>query len=122
MARILVVDDEETVREFITDLLTMDGHTVDKACNGLEAVTAARKNPYDLVILDRNMPKTDGIMTLNILRCDSKLKDLKVLMCTSVSLTKELDEAFAAGANDYIIKPINLQALLGKVKKLLGQV
>lgn len=122
MARILVVDDEETVREFITDLLTMDGHTVDKACNGLEAVAAARKNPYDLVILDRNMPKTDGIMTLNILRCDSKLKNLKVLMCTSVSLTKELDEAFAAGANDYIIKPINLQALLGKVKKLLGQV
>jgi DNA-binding response OmpR family regulator len=121
MARILVVDDEETVREFITDLLTMDGHTVEQASNGLEAVAAARKNPYDLVILDRNMPKTDGIMTLTILRCDAKLKGLKVLMCTSVSVTKEVDEAFQAGADDYIIKPINLQSLLGKVKKLLGQ-
>ena len=121
MARILVVDDEETVRAFITDLLTMDDHTVDQAANGLEAVAAARKNPYDLVILDRNMPKTDGTMTLTILRCDAKLKNLKVLMCTSVSLTKELDEAFQAGANDYILKPLNLQSLLGKVKKLLGQ-
>ena len=120
MARILVVDDEESVREFITDLLTMDGHAVDQAANGLEAVALARKKPFDLVILDRNMPKTDGIMVLTILRCDANLKGLKVLMCTSLSVTKEVDEAFQAGADDYIIKPLNLQSLLGKVKKLVG--
>ena len=121
MARILVVDDEENVRQLITDVLGMDGHTVDQASNGVEAVAAARKQPYDLIILDRNMPKADGIMTLTILRCDFKLKDIKVLMCTSVSLTKEIEEAFQAGANDYIVKPLNLPALLGKVHKLLGQ-
>jgi DNA-binding response OmpR family regulator len=121
MARILVVDDEETVRQFITDLLVMDGHAVDQAANGLEAVALARKKPFDLMVLDRNMPMTDGIMTLTILRCDAKLKGLKVLICTSVSLTKEVEEAFQAGANDYILKPINLQSLLAKVHTLLGQ-
>jgi two-component system alkaline phosphatase synthesis response regulator PhoP len=121
MARILVVDDEESVREFISDLLAMGGHAVDQACDGLEAVSMARKKRYDLVILDRIMPKTDGIMTLTILRCDPKLQGLKVLVCTSVSVNKAVEEAFAAGADDYILKPINIQALLAKVQALLGK-
>ena len=121
MAHILVVDDEESVRELIKDLLTMDGHTVEMAANGQEAVAAVRAKPFDLVVMDRNMPKSDGILALTIIRCDAKLKNLKVIMCTSASVNKEIEEAFAAGANDYILKPLNIQMLLGKVKKALGQ-
>jgi DNA-binding response OmpR family regulator len=121
MACILVVDDDFVVLNFIQDVLAADGHTVDIASDGDDAVAAARKKPYDLVILDRNMPRTDGIAALTIMRRDAKLKNLKVIMCTSSSVTKEVDEAFSAGANGYILKPINLQALLTKVHNMLGQ-
>jgi len=120
MARILVVDDDDSVRELIKDLLVMNGHAVDTAADGLQALAAARQAAYDLVVLDRTMPKADGIMTLAALRADAKLKTVKVLMCTSASVNKEIEEAFQAGADDYILKPINIPALLAKVAKLLG--
>jgi CheY-like chemotaxis protein len=121
MAHILVVDDEYLICNLIKEVLAVDGHTVDTAGDGAEAVAAARKKQYDLVIMDRNMPRTDGIAALTVMRHDSKLKNLKVIMCTSSSVTKELDEAFRAGAKGYILKPINLDALLTKVHSMLGQ-
>lgn len=120
MAHILVVDDEEAIRDLIKEVLSMDSHTFDTAANGAEALERLRQDRYDLVIMDRNMPTMDGIRALFILRAHPKFKDLKVLMCTSASVTKEVDEAFAAGATDYVLKPINLQALVKKVKNLTG--
>jgi CheY-like chemotaxis protein len=121
MAHILIVDDEDSIRELIKEVLAMDNHTFDMAGNGSEALEKIRKNNFDLVIMDRNMPTMTGIQALSILRANPKYQGLKVLMCTSASVTKEVDEAFAAGANDYVLKPINLQALLGKVSKALGK-
>ena len=121
MARILVVDDEPSIRELIKEVLSMAGHEIDQAGDGSEAVAAVNKKAYDLVIMDRNMPKTDGILALTLMHCNAKLKGLKVIMCTSVSVTKEVDEAFAAGATDYVLKPINLQMLLNKVAKALAK-
>lgn len=121
MGHILIVDDDESVRELIKDILTMHGHTMDLAANGSEAVAFVVKKPYDLVIMDRNMPKTDGVQAVAIIRSNPKYKSLKILMCTSVSVTREVDEAFEAGANDYILKPINMTQLVTKVAKALGQ-
>lgn len=119
MAHILIVDDEDSIRELIKEVLGMDGHTFEGAANGKEALELIRKQKFDLVILDRNMPQMTGIQALAILRANPAYKDLKVLMCTSASVTREVDEAFEAGANDYILKPINLAMLQGKVKKHL---
>ncbi len=121
MARILVVDDEDSIRELIKEVLSMDGHTFETAGDGAQALELIRKTNFDLVILDRNMPTMTGIQALAILRSNPSYKGLKVLMCTSASVTKEVDEAFAAGANDYILKPINLAMLQGKVKKHLAK-
>ena len=121
MARILVVDDEDSIRELIKEVLSMDGHTLETAGDGAQALELIRKTNFDLVILDRNMPTMTGIQALAILRSNPSYKGLKVLMCTSASVTKEVDEAFAAGANDYILKPINLAMLQGKVKKHLAK-
>ena len=119
MAHILVVDDEAAIRDLIKDVLSMDGHTFDEADNGSAALERLKAKPdYDLVIMDRNMPKMTGIQALTILRGNPTLAKVKVLMCTSASVTKEVDEAFAAGATDYILKPINLQMLAGKVRKI----
>jgi CheY-like chemotaxis protein len=121
MAHILIVDDEDSIRELIKEVLAMDGHTFDMAGDGSQALEKIRSKPFDLVIMDRNMPTMTGIQALAILRAHPKYKELKVLMCTSASVTKEIDEAFEAGATDYILKPINLQMLLGKVTKHIAK-
>lgn len=121
MAHILIVDDEESIRELIKELLSINGHTFDMAANGAEALERLRKSKYDLVVMDRNMPKMTGVQAVAMLRSNPAFKDLRVIMCTSASVAKEVDEAFSAGANDYILKPINLQLLAAKVAKNLGK-
>ncbi len=120
MAHILVVDDEESIRALIKEVLSTQNHTFDEAGTGSEALEKVRGGKYDLVILDRNMPTMTGIQALAILRANPQFQKLKVLMCTSASVTKEVDEAFQAGANDYILKPLNLQMLIKKVQRQLG--
>lgn len=120
MAHILVVDDEESIRALIREVLSTQNHTFDEAGTGAEALEKVRSGKYDLVVMDRNMPTMSGIQALSILRANPQYKDLKVLMCTSASVTKEVDEAFQAGANDYILKPLNLQMLIKKVQRQLG--
>jgi len=120
MAHILVVDDEESIRALIREVLSTQNHTFDEAGTGAEALEKIRAGKYGLVIMDRNMPTMSGIQALSILRANPQYKDLKVLMCTSASVTKEVDEAFQAGANDYILKPLNLQMLIKKVQRQLG--
>lgn len=118
MAHILVVDDEAAIRELIQEVLAMEGHTCDQAENGSLALDCLKAKKYDLMIIDRNMPKMTGIQALQILRGLPAFKEFKVIMCTSASVTREVDEAFEAGATDYILKPINLAMLAGKVRKI----
>ncbi|MBI4423231.1 MAG: response regulator [Elusimicrobia bacterium] len=120
MARILVVDDEMGIRSLLQEILTSQGHQVETACDGREAVQLARKNSYQLLIMDRNMPIMTGIEALHLLRADAKLHGLKILMCTSASVVREIEEAFKAGADDYLIKPLNLRAVLEKVQTILN--
>lgn len=120
MARILIVDDEEAIRDLIKEVLLAQGHDFVLAEGGPQALEALRKHSVDLAIIDRNMPGLTGIEVVQAIRLNPKTAKLKVLMCTGASVTKEIDEAFAAGADDYLLKPLNFQALLGKVAKALA--
>ncbi len=120
MARVLIVDDEEYIRDLIKEVLLAQGHEFELAGDGRAAFEILRKKTIDLAIVDRNMPGMTGIEVVQLIRQNPKTKDIKVLMCTGSSVTKEIDEAFAAGADDYILKPLNFQALLGKVAKALS--
>lgn len=117
MAHILVCDDDASVRSLVKDVLSMSGHTFDEAENGSLALALLKKKAYALLIIDRNMPVMDGIQTVALLRTDARFKDMPVIMCTSVSITKEVDEAFQAGANDYLLKPVSVKHLVDKVAK-----
>ena len=119
MARILVVDDDNSVRDLLKEILEMNGHLVDTAENGKMALDLIKRNPYELVIMDRNMPMLDGVQTVTIIRTNPNLSAMKIIMCTSASVVKEVDEAFKAGANDYLVKPIEIAKLLAKVGKHL---
>lgn len=119
MARILVVDDEAPIREIARKLLTLHGHKVDTAADGSLAIDMLEKTDYDLMLLDHFMPKISGIQTVSIVRTSPKFKKLKILMLTSLSVTKDVDEAFEAGIDGYIIKPFTMKHLIGKVEDTL---
>ncbi|MEK7388156.1 MAG: response regulator [Elusimicrobiota bacterium] len=120
MAKVLVVDDEESIRDLIKEVLLSQGHEFISARNGGEALDLLRKKSVDLAIIDRNMPGMSGIDVVHLIRQNPKTRHLKIVMCTASSVTKEIDEAFAAGANDYVLKPLNFTVLLGKVAKALA--
>lgn len=119
MANILIVDDEEAVRDLIKEILSAQSHKFTLAPNGAKAMQVLRKKKIDLAVVDRNMPGMTGIELIQLIRNTPKTKKVKVIMCTAASITKEIDEAFVAGADDYVIKPINFAQMLAKVEKVL---
>lgn len=118
-SRILVVDDEASVRLMLTKLLTLHGYAVDTANDGAEAIDALQSKKYGLMILDQYMPVMDGLTALGIVRSTPKFKALKILMVTGDSVTKDVDQSFDEGANGYAVKPIVIKSLLEKIERIL---
>ncbi len=119
MAKILVVDDEVQVREIGRKLLALHDHAVDTAGDGEEGLDLLERRSYDLVILDNYMPKLSGVEVAEMLRSSPKFKALKILMLTSMSVTKDVDAAFEAGIDGYITKPFTMKHLIEKVERTL---
>ena len=117
--RILVVDDEASVRTMLKKLLTLHGYTVDAVNDGAQAVDQVQKNGYELMILDRYMPVMDGLTAASIIRSSPKFKNMKILMLTGDSITKDVDDSFEAGIDDYIVKPFVVKKLLEKIAQVL---
>lgn len=111
-SRVLVVDDAATVRLYHTSLLTQAGFQVDEAANGLEAVEAALGTPFDLFIVDVNMPKMDGYACVQTLRSDTVGTAAPVLMISTEDRPDDADRAYQAGANLYLIKPVSAERLV----------
>jgi len=117
--RILVVDDEEPIRTFLLRLLRMHDYGVDMAGDGAEALDRLERQRYDLMLLDRNMPRISGVDVLASVRSSSRFDDLPIIMVTCASFIKEIDEAFISGADGFVIKPFDPGKLLAKVKLTL---
>ena len=115
MLNILVVDDDAAVREIIGDGLDAEGRSFAYAASGAEALAKIANARFDLVILDRAMPEMSGLQVLKSLRANPATAQLKVIVCTGSERMAEVDEAFAAGANDYIVKPPDFEKLNAKV-------
>lgn len=113
------MDDEAIICEFFKDALIQQGHTVDAAANGLEAVDRVMKQKYDVVVMDRQMPEMTGIEAIELIRCNPRFKDLKIIVCTSMAVGGEIEQAFEAGANDYLLKPVDITRLTSKINKVL---
>jgi two-component system chemotaxis response regulator CheY len=120
MKRILIVDDAATVRLYHRHLLTNLGYTVDEAINGLEALEKALAAPYDLYIVDVNMPKLDGYAFLRDLRVRDIPQGPAVMVSTEAGVQDE-DLAFRSGANGYLVKPTHPATLIRLVRLLLGE-
>jgi two-component system chemotaxis response regulator CheY len=119
MKRILVVDDAATVRLYHLSILQEAGYNVDQAVNGLEALEKALQTPYDLYLVDVNMPKLDGYGFLRELRLQD-MPQMPAIMVSTEASASDRARAFAAGANLYIVKPTKPDKLLASVALLLG--
>ncbi len=115
--RLLVVDDDDEIRELLEFDLQHSGYSVDTACDGMEALNKAVSNHYDLVLLDVMMPKMNGFDVCKNLR---KAKpDIPVLLLTAKGTINDKTQGFDCGADDYLVKPFDIQEVLLRVKALL---
>ncbi len=122
MANILVIDDDELVSRTLQRALKMYDHQVMTASSGIEGLQLARRHRPDLFILDIMMPGVDGYQVCRQIRGDPLLKDLPVLFLTAKAKDEDKIEGFRAGADDYLVKPFNMQELELRVKAILRRV
>jgi two-component system response regulator PilR (NtrC family) len=114
---ILVVDDEESMREFLSIMLHREGYHVDSAVDGAQAIAQLKEHVYDLVITDIKMPRVDGFGVLDYVL--DLAPDTGVIMITAFSTTEQAVEAMKKGAYDYITKPFNNEEIRLIVKNAL---
>jgi DNA-binding response OmpR family regulator len=117
MKRILVVEDDQSICELMTDVLEGDGWSVTTAHNGAEALVKMRTSAHDLVMLDLMMPVLDGWGVLAARQVDAKLKAVPVL-AMSAGGNSWMDRATALGANGYVPKPFEIDAVLAALESL----
>lgn len=117
MSRLLIVDDDKEIREFLKVDLQMSGYSVDTATDGQEGLSMALKNAYDLLLLDVMMPKMDGFEVCKNIRKVNK--DLPILLLTAKGAIEDKITGFETGADDYLVKPFDIQELLVRVRALL---
>jgi DNA-binding response OmpR family regulator len=118
--RVLVVDDQEDIREMARLVLTGAGYEVATASSGREALRLAREAPFDLMLLDINMPELDGWATLRLLRADETHDELKVAMFSVKSEVRDKVAGLKDGAIDYLTKPFSVDELVSRVSRILA--
>ena len=117
--RILVVDDMSTMRRIIKTILNQLGYSnIEEAENGRQALGKLKKEKFDFVITDWNMPEMDGLELVKQIRSDDELKSLPVLMVTAEAKKENVMEALKAGVNNYIVKPFTPEVLKEKMEKI----
>ncbi|MFF4193107.1 response regulator transcription factor [Nonomuraea sp. NPDC001831] len=116
-ARLLVVDDEPALREALQSSLEFEGYRVGTANDGQAALAALAAEPYDAVLLDVMMPRLDGLTACRRLRAQGN--HIPVLMLTARDAVGDRVSGLDAGADDYLVKPFELDELLARVRALL---
>jgi adenylate cyclase len=116
---VLVVDDEEQNRTLLRDFLDAHGYATTEAVNGEQALSRVLDTPPDVILLDVNMPQLDGFEVCRRLKADPTTASIPVLMVTALSERRERLIGIAAGANDFLNKPVDLQDLLLRVRNAM---
>jgi CheY-like chemotaxis protein/HPt (histidine-containing phosphotransfer) domain-containing protein len=109
--RVLLVEDNEVNRELAHEMLSNIGLTVDTAENGLQAVEAVQRAPYDLVLMDCQMPVMDGYAATAKIRDELQMRKLPIVAMTANALASDRDRCLTVGMNDHIPKPIDVAIL-----------
>ncbi|MFH1414377.1 MAG: response regulator [Candidatus Omnitrophota bacterium] len=119
--KILVVDDEVDLVDTLTIRLEASNYEVIKSYDGVDALERARKENPDLIILDIMLPKLDGFKVCRMLKFSEKYRGIPILMLTARSQEEDKIIGKEVGANTYITKPFDTEALLSNIKALLKE-
>jgi two-component system phosphate regulon response regulator PhoB len=122
MAKILVVDDDADIRELVSMKLTNAGYDVIAEADGETGLAAVIDQRPDLVVLDWMMPGLTGIEVCRALRDDPRTVNTAVLLLTARAQEADIENGFAAGADDYIVKPFSARELATRVETLLARI
>lgn len=120
MKRVLIVDDAATLRMYHRQIVEAAGYAVEEAVNGVEALEKAMGAPFDLYVVDVNMPKLDGYGFLRELRAQAGPQGPAIMVSTE-SASSDEERAYAAGANAYMRKPVKPEALQMHLRLLIGE-
>jgi two-component system phosphate regulon response regulator PhoB len=122
VSTILLVEDDPDIRHLVGYKLARAGLDVIEAADGVSALDAARRHPPDLVILDVRMPRMSGLEVCRALRAGPLNPEVPIIMLTARARPQDLEQAFAAGATDYVVKPFSPRVLLERVESALLKV
>ena len=114
--RVLVVDDEEKIRNVIKEYAEFEGYEIDEACDGMEAIAKCRSGEYDIIIMDIMMPKLDGFSSIKEIK---KIKDIPVIMLSARSEEYDKLVGFEIGIDDYVVKPFSPKELMARINAVI---
>lgn len=118
MYRILIVDDEEKIREVIREYGEFEGYHVTEAVDGMDAVNICKSEDFDIIIMDAMMPKLDGFSTVKEIK---KTKDIPVLMLSARGEEYDKLFGFEIGVDDYVVKPFSPKEVMARIKVIINR-
>jgi DNA-binding response OmpR family regulator len=121
MTTVLLAEDDEDIRLFVTIKLRQVGYEVRAFKDGLTALTSARDNKPDLALLDVMMPGMSGLDVCRELRADPSTSEVPVILLTARAQESSIESGFAVGADDYIVKPFSPRELASRVQAVLAK-
>lgn len=117
---ILVADDSPSIRKFVSFALTMKGYKIIPVSDGMEALEKLPKEKVNLVITDLNMPNLDGFELIKAIRSNEDLKEIPIIILSSLAGGEEVRKGMEYGANSYLIKPFDPKRIAYEVSKYLN--
>jgi len=118
---VLIVDDFATMRRILKNILRQIGFTnIYEADNGKNALNMLKKQKFDLILCDWNMPEMSGLELLNKVRSDNELKDMPFVMVTAEAQKNNIIQAVQAGVSNYVVKPFTAETITGKLEKVFS--
>jgi DNA-binding response OmpR family regulator len=118
-SRVLVVEDEQDIRDLIRMQLELQNYQVTAVENATEAISSLNREQFDIALIDRMLPDSSGIQLTKTIRKEDKLKGLPIIMVTAMSESENIIEGLDAGADDYITKPFDINILHARVRAQL---
>jgi len=117
--KILVVDDDPDALDTMAAILETRNYKVVTALSGLEGISKACKEKPDLIIMDVMMPGLDGFAACKMIRENKEIKSIPVILLTGKGMVGDMEKGFAAGASDFMVKPVDWDILFLKIKKFV---